>query len=120
MDALTWYFMAHGVTDPVVAAHKAAIAIGTVVKREALVMAFSDTFAVVGFALLVAIAILLTRKVANVAGVAPLIGPVGSLPSPKASRAVLPTVGAQQATQGSESALDPGHNGAGLRPAGRS
>ncbi len=71
LDALTRYFMAHGVTDPVVAARKAAIAIGTVVKREPLVMAFSDTFAVVEFALVVAaIAILLTRKVANVAGVA--------------------------------------------------
>jgi DHA2 family multidrug resistance protein len=61
---VTDYFMARGVTDPTAAHQQAIIALGNTVKRQALVMGFSDTFAVLGFVLLIsAIAILLTRKV---------------------------------------------------------
>ncbi len=61
---VTDYFAAHGVTDPTAAHQQAIIALGNTVKRQALVMGFSDTFAVLGFVLLIsAIAILLTRKV---------------------------------------------------------
>jgi DHA2 family multidrug resistance protein len=61
---VTGYFTAHGVTDPTAAHQQAIIALGNTVKRQALVMGFSDTFAVLGFVLLIsAIAILLTRKV---------------------------------------------------------
>jgi DHA2 family multidrug resistance protein len=61
---VTDYFLAHGVTDPVAAYQQAIIALGNTVKRQALVMGFSDTFVVLGFVLLIsAIAILLTRKV---------------------------------------------------------
>ena len=49
--ALTDYFMAHGVTDPAGARHQAIIALGRTVKQQALVMGFSDTFAVVGIVL---------------------------------------------------------------------
>ena len=61
---LTDYFMAHGVTDPAGARQQAIIALGNTVKRQALVLGFSDTFAVIGVVLiLAAIAIFLTRKV---------------------------------------------------------
>jgi MFS transporter, DHA2 family, multidrug resistance protein len=60
---VTDYFIAHGVTDPSGARHQAIIALGNSVKRQALVLGFSDTFAVIGLVLiLAAIAIFLTRK----------------------------------------------------------
>jgi DHA2 family multidrug resistance protein len=62
--ALTQYFTAHGVTDPVVAQHKAIAAIGATVHRQALILGFSDTFAVIGVVLsLAAVALLFARKV---------------------------------------------------------
>jgi MFS transporter, DHA2 family, multidrug resistance protein len=61
---LTNYFTAHGVTDPAAAHNQAIIALGKLVKRQALVLGFSDTFMVLGVVLLLAsAAILLTRKV---------------------------------------------------------
>jgi DHA2 family multidrug resistance protein len=63
IDQLTNFFLAHGVTDPAAAHQQAIIAIGNSVKQQALVMGFSDTFAVVGVVLIIAgIAILLTGK----------------------------------------------------------
>src|SRR5437899_5620002 len=60
---MTDYFMAHGVTDPAGARHQAIVALGHTVKQQALVMGFSDTFAVVGIVLVLAgIALLLTGK----------------------------------------------------------
>jgi DHA2 family multidrug resistance protein len=60
---MTDYFLAHGVADPTAAHQQAIIALGNAVKRQALVLGFSDTFAVIGIVLvLAAIAILLTRK----------------------------------------------------------
>jgi MFS transporter, DHA2 family, multidrug resistance protein len=60
---MTNYFLAHGVTDPAAAHQQAIIALGNAVKRQALVMGFSDTFAVVGVVLIIAgIFILLTGK----------------------------------------------------------
>jgi DHA2 family multidrug resistance protein len=60
---MTNYFLAHGVTDPAAAHQQAIIALGNTVKQQALVMGFSDTFAVVGVVLILAgIAILLTGK----------------------------------------------------------
>jgi DHA2 family multidrug resistance protein len=60
---MTDYFMAHGMTDPAGARHQAIIALGKSVKQQALVMGFSDTFAVVGIVLILAgIALLLTSK----------------------------------------------------------
>jgi DHA2 family multidrug resistance protein len=60
---MTSYFMAHGMSDPAAARHQAIIALGNTIKRQALVMGYSDTFAVLGFVLVLAgIAILLTGK----------------------------------------------------------
>jgi DHA2 family multidrug resistance protein len=59
----TDYFLAHGVSDPAAAHQQAIIALGKAVKHQALVMGFSDTFAVIGAVLvLAALAVLLTRK----------------------------------------------------------
>jgi DHA2 family multidrug resistance protein len=66
---VTDYFLAHGVSDPAAAQHQAIIALGNTVKRQALVLGFSDTFAVLGVVLILAgIAILLTKKPASAAG----------------------------------------------------
>ena len=64
IDHLTQYFMAHGVTDLALAQHKAIGVIGATVRRQALILGFSDTFAVIGIVLaLAAIAVLFTRKI---------------------------------------------------------
>jgi DHA2 family multidrug resistance protein len=61
---MTNYFMAHGMADPAAARQQAIIAVGKAVKRQALVMGFSDTFFVIGIVLVIAaVAVLLTRKV---------------------------------------------------------
>jgi MFS transporter, DHA2 family, multidrug resistance protein len=60
---LTNFFLAHGVSDPAAARQQAIIALGKTVKHQALVMGFSDTFAVIGAVLvLAAIAVMFTRK----------------------------------------------------------
>jgi DHA2 family multidrug resistance protein len=66
---MTNYFLAHGVPDPASARQQAIVALGKAVKRQALVMGYSDTFAVIGAVLVIAaIAVLLTRKVKRAAG----------------------------------------------------
>jgi len=63
---MTHYFTSHGVTDPAAAQHQAIVAIGQVIKRQALIMGFSDTFAAIGVMLaLAAIAVLFARKAAG-------------------------------------------------------
>jgi MFS transporter, DHA2 family, multidrug resistance protein len=66
---MTDYFMAHGVPDPAAAHQQAIVALGKTVKHQALVMGFSDTFAVLGVVLvLAAIAVMMTRKVKGAGG----------------------------------------------------
>jgi MFS transporter, DHA2 family, multidrug resistance protein len=66
---MTDYFMARGVTDPAAAHQQAIVALGNAVKHQALVMGFSDTFAVLAVVLvLAAIAVMLTRKVKGAGG----------------------------------------------------
>ncbi len=63
IDQLTHYFMSHGVIDRVDAAHRAYVAIGHIVQKQAYILAFSDTFYALGAALIVALlAGLLLRK----------------------------------------------------------
>jgi DHA2 family multidrug resistance protein len=63
IDALTQYFINHGVLDQPDAAHRAYVAIGGIVQKQAFILAFSDTFYLLGAALLVALmAALLLRK----------------------------------------------------------
>jgi DHA2 family multidrug resistance protein len=66
---VTNYFLSHGVADPATAHSQAIVAIGNIVKRQALVLGFSDAFAVIGVVLaLAAIAIVLTGKPKSAAG----------------------------------------------------
>src|ERR1700761_1844026 len=66
---MTDYFMARGVSDPEAAHHQAIVALGSAVKHQALVMGFSDTFAVLGVVLaLAAIAVALTKRVKGAGG----------------------------------------------------
>ncbi|MFO1025827.1 MAG: MDR family MFS transporter [Acetobacteraceae bacterium] len=60
---LTQYFLSNGVTDQAEAAHQAIIAIGLRIREQANIMAFADTFFLIGAALIVAmVASLLLRK----------------------------------------------------------
>jgi MFS transporter, DHA2 family, multidrug resistance protein len=66
---MTNYFLSHGISDPAMAYHQAIVAIGNIVKRQALIMAFSDTFAVIGVILAIAaLALLFARRVKPGAG----------------------------------------------------
>ncbi len=61
---LTNYFLSHGISDPATAKHQAIVAIGNIVKRQALIFGFSDTFAIIGVVLAIAaVAMLFARKV---------------------------------------------------------
>ena len=63
IEALTRYFITHGVLDPADASHRALVAIGQTVQKQAFILAFSDTFYLLGVALIVAlVATLLLRK----------------------------------------------------------
>lgn len=48
IDHLTQNLVAQGVTDPVLAQHKAIAAIGATAHRHALILGFGDTFRVIG------------------------------------------------------------------------
>lgn len=66
---LTAYFMNHGITDQSVAAHKAVVAVAFKLRRQANIMAFSDTFFLLGMALVVALlATLLLKKPGRISG----------------------------------------------------
>jgi len=66
---LTSYFMAHGIADPALAAHKAIVAVGLKVRQQATIMAFSDTFYLLGVVLVVAlVATLLLKKAGQLEG----------------------------------------------------
>ena len=63
LEQLTQYFMNHGVLDRADASHRAYVAIGHVVQKQAYILAFSDTFYLLGMALIVAlIAVLFLKK----------------------------------------------------------
>jgi len=63
MEQLTQYFINHGVLDRADATHRAYVAIGHIVQKQAYILAFSDTFYLLGAALIVAlIAVLFLKK----------------------------------------------------------
>lgn len=55
LDALQKYFIDHGITDPDVAMHKAVIAVGKVVRSQATLMGYADSFALIGVVLVCAV-----------------------------------------------------------------
>jgi DHA2 family multidrug resistance protein len=60
---LTRYFLAHGIADPAQAWREAVVAIGRGVRHQAFLMAYGDTFFLLGSVLAVAVAaVLVLRK----------------------------------------------------------
>jgi DHA2 family multidrug resistance protein len=59
---LTHYFLTHGVLDAATARHEAIVAIGRTVRKQATIMAYSDTFVLIGIALIVALLLTLILK----------------------------------------------------------
>jgi DHA2 family multidrug resistance protein len=69
IEKLTQYFMSHGVVDHAEASHRAIVAIGKIVQKQAFILAFSDTFYLLGAALIVAlVAALALKKPDHLAG----------------------------------------------------
>lgn len=62
LEQLTQYFINHGVLDRADASHRAYVAIGHVVQKQAYIFAFSDTFYLLGLALIVAFIASLSLK----------------------------------------------------------
>jgi len=63
IEQLTQYFINHGVVDHAEASHRAIVAIGRIVQKQAFILAFSDTFYLLGAALIVAlIAVAMLKK----------------------------------------------------------
>jgi DHA2 family multidrug resistance protein len=63
IEALTGYFQSHGIADPSAARGQAIVALGRAVRRQALIMGYSDAFAVLGVMLiLAAVIVVFTRK----------------------------------------------------------
>jgi len=63
IEQLTQYFLNHGIVDRAQASHEAVVAIGHIVQKQAFILAFSDTFYLLGAALIVALmAALLLKK----------------------------------------------------------
>ncbi|QXZ80433.1 MULTISPECIES: MDR family MFS transporter [unclassified Rhizobium] len=66
---LTAYFMSHGVSDQALATHKAVVGIALKLRKQANILAFSDTFYLLGVALVIALlASLLLKKPGQVSG----------------------------------------------------
>ena len=61
---LTSYFMAHGSVDAAAAHHQSSlVALGKIIRRQSLILGFSDTFAVLAIVLVFAAAlVILTKK----------------------------------------------------------
>ncbi len=71
ISEMTGYYMSHGISDAATAQHQAIVALGKIVKRQALVLGFSDTFAVIGVMLAIAaVSLLFARKAQIGAGAA--------------------------------------------------
>jgi DHA2 family multidrug resistance protein len=62
IDQLTQYFVNHGVLDRTDAAHRAYVAIGHIVQKQAFILAFSDTFYLLGVGLVAALAATMLLK----------------------------------------------------------
>lgn len=66
LGQLQAYFQSHGVSDSATASHKAVVAVALRLRQQANIMAFSDTFFLLGAALVIAlVASLMLRKANN-------------------------------------------------------
>jgi DHA2 family multidrug resistance protein len=55
IDELTRYFLNHGIADRAAAAHQAVVAVGRTVQHQSFILAFGDTFYLIGAGLIVAL-----------------------------------------------------------------
>ena len=62
IEDLAQYFVSHGVIDRTDAAQRAVVAIGHIVQKQAFILAFGDTFYLLGAALIVALMAALLLK----------------------------------------------------------
>jgi DHA2 family multidrug resistance protein len=62
LNELAAYFMSHGISDAATAQRKAIVALGDIVRRQSMIMAYADTFAVLGVLLLLAAGLLLLTR----------------------------------------------------------
>jgi DHA2 family multidrug resistance protein len=67
---MTAYFQARGVSDPAAAQSQAIVALGQTIRRQALIMGFSDSFAVLGVMLLLAALLIVFTRRGEVSGTA--------------------------------------------------
>ena len=65
IEQLTQYFLNHGIADRATASHEAVVAIGRIVQKQAFIFAFSDTFYLLGAALIVALVATMFLKKAD-------------------------------------------------------
>jgi DHA2 family multidrug resistance protein len=65
IDGLTRYFLGHGISDFATAKHQAIVAVGRLVRQQANIMGFSDTFFLLGVALTIALISALLLKPAG-------------------------------------------------------
>jgi MFS transporter, DHA2 family, multidrug resistance protein len=70
LNELASYFMSHGVSDPAMARNKAIVALGDIVRKQAMIMGYADTFAILGMLLLLAAGLLLFTRRGEASGVA--------------------------------------------------
>ena len=71
LHELSAYFMSHGMSGAAAAQRKAIVALGEIVRRQSMIMAYADTFTVIGVLLLLAAGLLLfTRRAGARVGVA--------------------------------------------------
>jgi DHA2 family multidrug resistance protein len=62
--------MSHGISGAATAQRKAIVALGDIVRRQSTIMAYSDTFAVIGVLFLVAAGLLLLTRRAGASATA--------------------------------------------------
>ena len=65
IEQLTQYFLNHGIADRATASHEAVVAVGRIVQKQAFIFAFSDTFYLLGVALIVALVATMFLKKAD-------------------------------------------------------
>jgi MFS transporter, DHA2 family, multidrug resistance protein len=65
IEQLTQYFLNHGIADRAQASHEAVVAVGRIVQKQAFIFAFSDTFYLLGVALIVALVATMFLKKAD-------------------------------------------------------
>jgi DHA2 family multidrug resistance protein len=68
LDMMTKYFMSRGISDPAAAHGQAVIALGQTIRRQALIMGFSDAFALLGVMLIIAACVIMFTRGGQASG----------------------------------------------------